>query len=238
MESSDGGMKMPLLQLLSSLSGLTFFWFAHVTGRSAFPKPLKADEERAFVERMLAGDGEAKKGLIEHNMRLVAHIAKKYINAGADQEDLVSIGSIGLIKAVSSFRPEKGKLTAYASRCIENEILMHLRSNKKNRRNLSLTDPIGADQDGNEIVIMDLLGTDADMVAQLVETNIESARVVKLINECLTKRERVVMLLRYGIADGVYHPQHEIAKALGISRSYVSRIEKKALLSLQKAMKS
>lgn len=227
---------MLIIQLLSSLSELAFFWFAHVSGRSAFPKPLKPGEEKALVESMLKGEEDAKRQLIEHNMRLAAHIAKKYINSGVDQEDLVSIGLIGLIKAISSFRPEKGKLTAYASRCIENEILMHLRSNKKNKRNLSLNEPIGADFDGNEIMILDILGSDADMVGELVETNIESARVLKLLNECLTKRERIVILLRYGITDGIYHPQHEVAKVLGISRSYVSRIEKRAIHKLYEGL--
>jgi len=223
---------MLLIQFLQSFSELAFFWFAHVSGRSAFPKPLKLADEKKLVDDMLAGDHDAKKKLIEHNLRLVAHIAKKYINSGVDQEDLVSIGSIGLIKAISSFLPDKGKLTAYASRCIENEILMHLRSNKKNKRNVSLNDPIGADFDGNEIMILDILGTDADMVSKLVETNIESARALKLLNECLTPRERVVIVLRFGLADGIYHAQHEVAKALNISRSYVSRIEKKAIEKL------
>lgn len=227
---------MLLIQLLANLSDLAFFWFAHVSSRSALPRPLKPERERELIEKMLTGDGEAKKLLIEHNIRLAAHIAKKYMNSGVDQEDLMSIGSIGLIKAISSFQPEKGKLTAYASRCIENEILMHLRSNKKNKRNISLNDPIGSDTDGNEIMILDILGTDANMVSDAVELSIESARVLQLLNECLTKRERVVILLRYGIADGIYHPQHEVAKVLGISRSYVSRIEKKAIRKLYAAL--
>lgn len=218
------------------LSESIWLLIAHVTGRSSFPRPLKPDEEAAYIERMMRGDADAQNKLIEHNLRLVAHIAKKYTNAGVDQDDLVSIGSIGLIKAVSSFRPSAGKLAAYASRCVENEILMCLRSNKKNKPNVSLDDPIGSDREGNEIKLLDILGTDGDLVPSEVETRIESTRVMKLLDSRLSARERRVISLRFGLADGIYHPQHEVARALGISRSYVSRIEKKAIEKLCAAL--
>ncbi|OPZ69025.1 MAG: RNA polymerase sigma-28 factor precursor [Firmicutes bacterium ADurb.Bin467] len=185
---------------------------------------------------MLQGDLSARDLLIEHNLRLVAHIAKKYQNSALDSDDLVSVGSIGLIKAVNTFRPEAGKLTTYASRCIENEILMQLRANRKNRNTMLLDEPIGTDKDGNEIRLMDLLGTDKNAVSDQVEVSIESERAVRLISRVLDERERRVVELRYGLTDGILKPQHEVARALGISRSYVSRIEKKALLKLRKAL--
>ena len=185
---------------------------------------------------MLAGDAQAAQRLVKHNLRLVAHIAKKYQNSGIEQDDLVSIGSIGLIKAVASFRPEAGRLTSYASRCVENEILMVLRSNKKNKSNMSLSEPIGSDREGNEIMLLDILGTEGDIVSEQAELNIESARAIRLVNCVLDKRERKVILLRYGLLDGAVHPQPEVASALTISRSYVSRIEKRAIEKLRAAL--
>ena len=205
----------------------------YINGADTLPPPLSAAAEEAVFVRLEAGDPAARELLIVHNLRLVVYIARKFENSGVGIEDLISIGTIGLIKAVNTFCPSRNiKLATYSSRCIENEILMHLRSNKKNKRNVSLNDPIGADFDGNEIMILDVLGTDSDMVPKLVETNIESARALRLLRECLTKRERIVIVLRYGLSDGIYHPQHEVAKALHISRSYVSRIEKKAIEKL------
>lgn len=195
----------------------------HLSAKSAFPKPLSAEEEAELIERMLAGDCGARDRLIEHNLRLVAHIAKKYGANGMDGDDLVSIGSIGLIKAVHSFRPEAGRLTSYASRCIENEILMHLRAGKKLRGTVSMADSIGTDKEGNELQLAELLGTDKDMVPDEVSTRIDSGIALKLIDRVLDEREREVIRLRYGLKDGVFHPQHEAAKQLGISRSYVSR---------------
>ena len=210
----------------------------HITGKSSFPKPLPQEEERQLVEKMLTGDLGARDRLIEHNLRLVAHIAKKYQSNTLDTDDLVSIGSIGLIKAVNTFRPEAGKLTTYASRCIENEILMHLRSNRKNRNTILMDEPIGTDKEGNEIRLIDLLGTDKDAVSDEAEVSIESARAIQLLDKVLDSRERQVIVLRYGLMDGVNRPQHEVAKALKISRSYVSRIEKKALSKLRDALGS
>ena len=229
---------MFFLELLAGAYDSLLLLVSHVAGRSSFPNPLSSDEERRAVQGMLSGNPADFQLLVEHNLRLVAHIAKKYMNSGVEQDDLVSIGSIGLIKAVYSFRPEAGRLTAYASRCVENEILMALRSNKKNRQNLSLTDPIGSDREGNEIMLLDILGTEGDIVPEQAELNIESARAIKLLGKVLDERERRVILLRYGLLDGVARPQHEVADALMISRSYVSRIEKRAFQKLKAALES
>ena len=208
----------------------------HLSAKSAFPKPLEQEEELRLVEKMLSGDSAARDKLIEHNLRLVAHIAKKYASSGCDPDDLVSIGSIGLIKAVHTFRPEVGRLTTYASRCIENEILMHLRASRKLRGTISMGDSVGTDKEGNELQLTELLGTDKDMVPDEVSTRIDSAIAVRLIGQVLDEREARVIRLRYGLEDGVFHPQHQVAKLLGISRSYVSRIEKRALETLKKHM--
>ena len=222
----------------------TILWLAenawtlllHLSGKTSFPKPLPPAEERALLEKMLAGDASSAEKLIEHNLRLVAHIAKKYYGSGVDPDDLVSVGSIGLIKAVHTFRPEAGKLTAYASRCIENEILMHLRANRKNRLNVLLGEPIGTDKEGNEILLIDLLGTEKDALEEEVETSIESRRALALLAEALDGREKQVIEMRYGLTGKEPQPQHEVARTLGISRSYVSRIEKKALEKLRRAL--
>ena len=208
----------------------------HLSARGSFPRPLPAAEEAELVRAMLDGDFAARDKLIEHNLRLVAHIAKKYAQNGSDSDDLVSIGSIGLIKAVQSFRPESGKLTTYASRCIENEILMHLRASKKNRNDVPLSGSLGCDREGNELQILDILGTEKDMVEDAAEVYINSKIVRKLIETQLDAREAQVIRLRYGLEDGVLYPQHEVARRLGISRSYVSRIEKKALEKLKNQM--
>ena len=209
----------------------------HITGRSSFPKPLTAAEEAEYIRRMGEGDGKARDALIEHNLRLVAHIAKKYQGGALDADDMVSIGAIGLIKAVNTFRPEAGKLTTYASRCIENEILMQLRASRRSRLTVQLDDPIGTDKEGNEVRLTDLLGTDKEEVSDAAEIAIESTRALRLLQtELLDDRERRVLQMRYGLLDGTPRAQHEVAKALGISRSYVSRIEKKALEKLRGAL--
>ncbi len=209
----------------------------HITGRSSFPKPLPAAEEAEYIRRMGEGDLAARDALIEHNLRLVAHIARKYQGGGLDADDLVSIGAIGLIKAVNTFRPEAGRLTTYASRCIENEILMQLRAGRKTRGTVRLDDPIGMDKEGNEVRLTDLLGTDRDEVSNAAETSIESSRALRLLDTpLLDAREKRVIRMRYGLQDGAPRPQHEVAKALGVSRSYISRIEKKALEKLRDAL--
>ena len=210
--------------------------FLHLSARSSFPKPLPPEEEQRLIEVMVDGNEEAVCRLIEHNLRLVAHIAKKYSHSGVDMDDLVSIGSIGLIKAVRTFRPEAGRLTTYASRCIENEMLMYLRANRKNRNVVLMGDSIGTDKDGNELSLTDLLGTDPNMVSDSVEIAIESNRALKLMEKVLDPREIDVIQMRYGLNDNEPLPQHEVAKKLGISRSYVSRIEKKALGKLRDAL--
>lgn len=193
----------------------------HLSARSSFPQPLESEEEADLIERMLAGDKEAGRKLVEHNLRLVAHIVKKYANSGVDADDLISIGSIGLMKAVHTFRPEAGKLTSYASRCIENEILMCLRANRKNRGVVLMGESIGTDKDGNELTLADLIGTDPNIVPNEVENTIEAGRAMRLIGKVLDERERQVLILRLGLNGGDSLPQHAVAKQLGISRSYV-----------------
>ena len=210
--------------------------FGHVGVKSSFPKPLSEEEEEEKIRLACEGDEQAKRLLIEHNLRLVAHIAKKYTSGNVDADDLVSVGTIGLMKAVSTFRPEVGRLTTYASRCIENEILMLLRASKKLKANISLSEPIGADKDGNSILVSDLLGTEENALSDEAETRIESQRALKLIPKLLSPREQKVVCLRYGLTGGSPRPQHAVAKMLGISRSYVSRIEKKALEKLRRAL--
>ena len=208
----------------------------HISARQSFPKPLPPEEEQALIRRMFDGDPEAASGLIEHNLRLAAHIAKKYARPGVDQDDLISIGSLGLIKAVRTFRPEAGRLTAYASRCIENEIRMFFRAHRRAGAAMTMGEALGVDRDGNEIQLDELLGTEPDLVPREAETAIESARAMRLMGEVLDAREAEVVRLRYGLVDGEPRPQHEVAARLGISRSYVSRIEKRALEKLRQAL--
>lgn len=202
-----------------------------------FKKPLSAEEEARYVRTLQEGSREeaarAKEILIEHNLRLVAHIAKKYQNVEEDMEDLISIGTIGLIKAVDTFDAGKGRLATYACRCIDNELLMMLRARKKISREVSLYEPIGTDKEGNEINLLDVIeGQQTDVVDRL--TLYENLRrMFFLLDHCLTEREREILFLRYGILNGKEQTQSEIGKKMGISRSYVSRIEKKALLKLK-----
>ncbi|RKO67016.1 RNA polymerase sporulation sigma factor SigK [Desulfofundulus salinus] len=218
------------LAVLSMLNGLVIL-ICHVAGNS-FPKPLSEEEEALYLEKMLAGDESARRVLIERNLRLVAHIIKKFDHSGEDFDDLISIGTIGLIKAVDTYNPEKAtRLATYASRCIENEILMHLRARKKIRAELSLYDPIGVDKEGNEISFIDVLGTDPEIVSDIVAGQMEQDRLWKQLEQ-LSPQERKVLVLRFGLKDGARRTQREIARRLGISRSYVSRIEKRALSRL------
>ena len=212
--------------------------FLHLSAKSSFPKPLPPEEEQRLIAEMAEGSDEARCRLIEHNLRLVAHIAKKYAHSGVDVDDLVSVGSIGLMKAVQTFRPDAGRLTAYASRCIENEMLMTLRANRKNRNLVQLDGAASLDKEGREMPIADLLGTDPDVVPEEVETAIEVNRAMALMDQVLDARELDVLRLRYGLIDGEPHAQHEVGKVLGISRSYVSRIEKKALEKLRNALET
>ena len=214
------------------------FFLGYLTERSSFPRPLSAREEAACVRLMREDDDAARRRLIEHNLRLVAHIARKYTVPGCDADDLVSIGAIGLIKAVSTFRPESGAtLSTYASRCIENEILMCLRASQKRKNDVSLEEPVGSDSDGNEITLMDMLGTEPDAVTDEVDRRITLSRVRRIVREKLPERERIVLEMRYGLLDGECRPQYEVAEKLGISRSYVSRIEKKAIQTLERELR-
>ena len=200
---------------------------------NAFPQPLSEEEESRCLGRMAEGDARARNMLIEHNLRLVAHIVKKFDNTGEDMEDLISIGTIGLIKAIESYRPNKGtKLATFAARCIENEILMHLRSLKKTRKDVSLHDPIGTDKEGNEITLIDILGSGADDLLITVDLNIEKSKIYRNL-DILDDREKEVVVGRFGLdTGGEERTQREIAKDLGISRSHVSRTQKRALMKL------
>jgi len=206
----------------------------------SFEKPLTPEEELKYLTKFKEEQDEyAKEVLIERNMRLVAHIAKKYNNSNEDQDDLISIGTIGLIKAIETYNIDKGtRLATYASRCIENEILMNIRTNKKNKVQVSLQDPIGTDKEGNEISLIDVLGTDIDYILDQVELNVQISKLYEKVDKILTKREKEIVLLRYGLTTCGYKTQREIAEKLEISRSYVSRIEKRALKKLQKELKS
>lgn len=205
----------------------------YVNNRSSFPEPLSSEEERECIRMLQNGDDSARNKLIEHNLRLVAHIAKKYAAKGRDTDDLISIGSIGLIKAVGTYSNSRGSsLAAYASRCIENEILMSIRAERKHKGEISLNEPIGIDRDGNEITISDILGSDDDMVTDEVEKRVQGEKLRDDVDRKLSKRERKVIILRYGLDGGEPLPQREVGDILGISRSYVSRIEKKAVMKL------
>ena len=187
-----------------------------------------------MIERMVGGDGTARSELIEHNLRLVAHIIKKYYASCENQDDLISIGTIGLIKAVDTFDPAKGaRLATYAARCIENEILMYFRGQKKSAQDVSIQDPIDVDGEGNPLTLMDILATE-DTVADDLDLRVKSEKLHALLREMPYGREKTVLILRYGLYGGEPHTQRMAAKKLGISRSYVSRIEKKALASLRR----
>lgn len=206
----------------------------YVNGSEALPMPYSADEEQALIEKMQEGSSDAGQLLIEHNLRLVVYIARKFDNTGVDLDDLVSVGTIGLIKAVRSFNAEKKiKLATYASRCIENEILMYLRRIVRLKGEVSFDEPLNVDWDGNELLLSDVIGTDNDFVFKDIETSVEK----ELLHEALTKlspRERRIMTLRFGLSGGDELTQKEVADLLGISQSYISRLEKKIVARLQK----
>ncbi|MBX5466500.1 MAG: RNA polymerase sporulation sigma factor SigK [Firmicutes bacterium] len=204
-------------------------WLVGYLGGNAFPQPLSAEEEAEAIEAMARGDKEARRRLIEHNLRLVAHVVKKYANTGEEQDDLISIGTVGLIKGLDTYDAQKGvRLATYCARCIENELLMHLRNKRKTNREVSLYDPIGVDREGNEISLLDVLGTEAEAVADTVETQVILENVSRFVQE-LSDKERMVLDLRFGLNGQPRLTQRDVAKRLGISRSYVSRIEKRAV---------
>lgn len=200
----------------------------------SFPNPLTPSEEKYYIQKYTEGDLEAKHILIERNLRLVAHVIKKYQNLEEDPEDLISIGTIGLIKAVVTFNPDKGnRLAAYASRCVENEILMYLRSRKKNGKEISLYEPIGTDREGNEIRLYDIMETDEADIPDRIHLKENIQTLYEKVENELSSREKLVLKMRYGLYNGEEYTQREIARQLGISRSYVSRIEKSAVEKLR-----
>ena len=222
-----------MLGFLSYISQYIFLFILHIAHSESFPKPLKKSEEQHYLELAAKGDINARNILVEHNLRLVAHIIKKYYQNYGGQDDLVSIGTIGLIKAINTFNINKNiKLSSYASRCIENEILMFFRNNRKSSQDVSLKDTIDTDKDGNPLTLMDIMASDMD-VAEDVDTKLHLEVLRQYIDEVLSPREREIIIKRYGIDGEKVQTQRELAKKLDISRSYISRIEKKALEKLR-----
>ena len=205
----------------------------YLAGGPSLPPPLSPEQEKALLDRMAAGDTAAREELITHNLRLVVYLAKKYENSGVPAEDLVSIGTIGLIKAVNTFTPARSiKLATYASRCIGNEILMYLRKSSNRRQEASIDEPLNVDGDGNELLLSDILGSDENQISQRLEQDAERA-VLRRAVDSLSPRERQIMELRFGLADGIERTQKEAADALGISQSYISRLEKRIIHTLK-----
>ncbi|WP_423781155.1 RNA polymerase sporulation sigma factor SigK, partial [Dysosmobacter welbionis] len=233
---NDGTGRDSMLSAALLLFANTLLFSLRLSGGGSFPKPLSAAEEREYLRRYAQGDQEARDVLIERNLRLVAHIIKKYYTQSADQEDLISIGTIGLIKGISSFDPEKGaRLATYAARCIENEILMYFRSQKKLQGEVSLSDSIETDKEGNALQLMDVVGVDDTMLDDIHDRD-SALRLHQIIRERLTTREAEIIRLRYGLGGTIPLTQREIAASFGISRSYVSRIEKRALEKLRQEL--
>jgi RNA polymerase sporulation-specific sigma factor len=226
---------LSMLLLLSLIAALREIWL--MIGQiqnNSFPQPFSPQEEQKYLQRMAEGDEEAKQLLVEHNLRLVAHVIKKFENTGEEKEDLISIGTIGLIKAINTFNQQHGtRLATYAARCIENEILMFLRSNQKKKQEISLQEPIGVDKEGNEITLMEVIAGD-DTILDTVELNLLQEKMAEMIDG-LKAREKKVILMRFGLGMGKRHTQKQIAAQLGISRSYVSRIEKRIIQKLEQA---
>ena len=227
-----------LLSFLSNLLSHVFFLFGYISSNNLFPEPLSKTEEEFYLRKYFAGDKNARDKLIEHNLRLVAHIAKKY-NGSHENDDLISAGTIGLIKAIDTYDSKKGKrLVTYASRCIENELLMLLRQNRKHAREVSLFEPIGTDKEGNEISLMDIISPDTPSILDSMVHDYNLKQLPDCMLHHLTKQEMVLLSRRYGLSGEAPCTQKEIASAMGISRSYVSRIEKRALLKLRKALET
>lgn len=219
------------------ISGI-FYLVLHPNNTGTFPKPLSPKEENELIIRTEQGDKAARDKLIEHNLRLVAHVIKKYYNERVDQDDLISIGTIGLIKGISTFKSNKGiKLATYASRCIENEILMHFRSLKKTSQDISINEPIETDKEGNDLTLIDVIADDGNLFDD-IDFKIKKDNLKKYINEVLTPREKLIICLRFGLFGEKENTQREVAKKLKISRSYVSRLEKKALTKLYNKFQS
>lgn len=228
---------MDIFSLAEIFKSMIFFAL-HIGSTGNFPKPLTKQEEAEALERAENGDVEAKNLLIEHNLRLVVHIIKKYYSSYSDQEDLISIGTVGLIKGVNSFKSEKGtRLATYAARCIENEILMYFRGVKKTAQDVSISDPIDKDGDGNPLTLADILSTE-DTIADDLDTKIKCQQLRKFVDEIKNPRDKTIIFMRYGLDGSEPKTQQEVADILGISRSYVSRIETKILNMLRKRLEN
>lgn len=222
-----------IFTVIAALFSNAVFLLSYVSQANSFKKPLSAEEERKYIMQYKNGDAGAKNILIERNLRLVAHVVKKYSAQGAETDDLISIGTIGLIKAISTFDASKGaRLATYASKCIENEILMNFRTDKKRKNDISLQDPVGKDKEGNEVALIDKLCSDDSDVFDEVNLKMQVIKLYEMINRVLQKREQTVLMMRYGLGGSSVYTQKEIAKMLNISRSYVSRIETKAIKKL------
>ena len=218
--------------------GSGLFVLGYISNNNLFPESLSAEEEKMYVKKMREGDQDAKNILIEHNLRLVAHVCKKYNNTNVDQDDLISIGSIGLIKGINSYNPEKSiKLSTYISKCIDNEILMYLRSNKKTSSEVYLEDPIGKDKDDNTVRLGEVLENNDKPIEEEVDLKMKISKLYEKIKKVLKNRERTIIELRFGLNGKEPKTQKEIAKDMGISRSYVSRIETKAIGKLAREIK-
>ena len=220
--------------LLSFLSANVLLFILHIDGSSSFPKPLSAKEERAVLERLQDGDPAARATLIERNLRLVVYLARRFENTGIGMEDLISIGTIGLIKAVSTFRVDRNiKLATYASRCIENEILMYIRKISGQKAEVSLDEPINTDWDGNELLLSDVLGTDSDTVMRPMEDDVDHELLRQALSK-LSEREMQIVQMRFGLGGRPEKTQKEVAELMGISQSYISRLEKRIMLRLRR----
>ncbi|MBE7068796.1 MAG: sigma-70 family RNA polymerase sigma factor [Clostridiales bacterium] len=226
------------LDFIWSLLGRIVFFTGAIGNKNSFPKPLSKEEEEEYLARVAKGDKEARDILVKHNMRLVAHVVKKY-SGSAETDDLISVGSIGLIKAIGSYKAGRGTtLATYTARCIENEILMLIRSNRKHKNTLSLSDPVGTDKDGNELTLMDLLFEKEDCVFEAVERSVKREKLLQQIQKVLSEREYTILCLRYALKGGIPLPQREVANVLKISRSYISRIEKHAIEKLKTKLRA
>ena len=221
---------------LSALAGGFLYFALHLTASGSFPRPLTAAQERECLQKIKEGDQQARDYFIEHNLRLVAHIIKKYYASYKEQEDLISIGTIGLIKAVNTFCPTRNiKLATYASRCIENEILMHLRKTNSQRSEVSIDEPLNIDWDGNELLLSDVLGSEPDTVNIGIEVEDERNLLLETVGR-LEEREKLIMCMRFGIGGEKEHTQKEVADLLGISQSYISRLEKRIIERLKREL--
>lgn len=223
-----------MLSFIFEILSKGFLFFAlHIKNNNSFPSALSSKEEKNLLQKMKDGDQNAKNILVEHNLRLVAHIIKKYCSNSAEQDDLISIGTIGLIKAVNTFDNSKGiKLATYASKCIENEVLMYFRSQKKSSQDISINEPIDSDSEGNPLTLMDIICTE-DTIADDIDLKITTQKLYKYIEEIKNEREKTIIIMRYGLYGTEPLTQNQIAQKLKISRSYVSRIEKKVLIDLR-----